>query len=159
MTEPEPKARERDLATNRRARHEYRILETVEAGIELLGSEVKSARGGQASLAESFADFDRGQAVLRDLHLQPYRFSHTATPDPRRPRRLLLHKREILRLQGLAATQGIAVVPLRLYVKRGRIKVELALCRGKQHADRRETLRRKTFEREAEREIAARRRA
>lgn len=159
MTEPEKQKAPRDLATNRKARHEYSILEVMEAGIELRGTEVKSLRAGQVSLAESFADVERNEAFLRDLHIQPYAFGNQFNHDPRRPRRLLLHRREIDRLRGLLATQGITLIPLRLFLKRGRVKVELAVCKGKQHEDKRETLRANTARREAEREMADRRRA
>jgi SsrA-binding protein len=156
MTESSKASAPRDFATNRRARHEYILLEKLEAGIELLGAEVKSIRDGQASLAESFGDVTGGQLFLRDLTIQPYRFATAFTADPSRPRRLLMHRREIARLQGMISTEGITLIPLRLYARQGRIKVELAVCRGKQHADKREAIRRQTAAREADRDIAAR---
>jgi len=156
MTESSKSSAPRDLATNRRAHHDYSILEKLEAGIELLGTEVKSLRDGQVSLAESFGDVEGGELFLRELTIQPYRFGNVFNHEPRRSRRLLLHRREILRLQGMTATEGVTLIPLRLYVKNGRIKVELAVCKGKQHADKRETLRKQTATREADREIAAR---
>jgi SsrA-binding protein len=156
MSESSKASASRDFATHRRARHEYVLLEKMEAGIELLGAEVKAIRDGQASLAESFGDVEGGQLFLRDLTIQPYRFARAFTADPSRSRRLLMHGREIARLQGLIAAGGVTLIPLRLYARKGRIKVELALCRGKQHADKREAIRSRTAAREADREIASR---
>mgnify|MGYP005844169851 FL=1 len=144
------------MATNRRARHDYFILETLEAGIELRGTEVKSVRAGEVSLAESFADVENGQVVLRDLHIQPYRCGNVHNHEPKRPRRLLLHEREIARLQGLCAVKGQALIPLDLHLRRGRVKVELGVCKGKHFADKRETLRRREADREARRAVAER---
>ncbi len=147
------------VATNRRARHEYFILETLEAGIELRGTEVKSVRAGEVSLAESFADIENGQVVLRDLHIQPYRCGNVHNHEPKRPRRLLLHAREIARLHGQCAVKGHALIPLDLHLRRGLVKVELGVCKGKHHEDKRETLRRREADLEARRAIAERRRA
>jgi SsrA-binding protein len=143
------------IATNRRARFEYEILETVEAGIALLGPEVKSLRQGRANLADSFATIRRGEALLVHLHIAPYEQAGRENPDPRRDRRLLLHRREIRRLGGKVAERGFTLVPLQLYWKNGRAKVELGLARGKRQYDKREAIRR----RETDREVARLRRA
>jgi|SRR5579875_3762746 SsrA-binding protein len=135
---------------NRRARHEYHILETVEAGIVLTGPEVKSLRSGGASLAEAYARVRDGEVWLVGMHIAPYDHGGYADHEPRRPRKLLLHKEEILRLQGRVQEKGLTLVPLRLYFKRGRAKVELGLARGKQLWDKRRAI----AEREALRETA-----
>lgn len=145
------------VATHRSARRDYHILERLEAGIELRGSEVKSVRAGDVSLNESFAQLEQGQLFLMGLHIKPYACSHHVPSDPVRPRRLLVHRHEIKRLVGQLTLKGLTLVPLRLYLRRGRIKVELALARGRQQGDKREALRRKTADREAARAIAARR--
>ncbi len=147
--------REGALATNRRARHTYAILDRIETGIELRGTEVKSIRAGSASLQESFARVDGGQLYLEGMHVDPYRHGNVHNHDPRRSRRLLAHRAEIARLAGQVSLKGCTLVPLRLYLKRGRVKVELGICRGKLQADKRETLRRRTADREAERAMAA----
>lgn len=143
------------LATNRKARHQYHILDSWEAGLALTGGEVKSCRAGQASLAEAYAAFDGGELFLYDLHIQPYAPAaagfHPAAPD--RPKKVLMHRRELDRLAGLLKLKGHTLIPLKLYLARGKIKVELALGKGKLLYDKRETLRRQTAEREAAREI------
>ena len=136
------------IATNRRARFEYEILETFEAGIALLGPEVKSLRQGKANLADAYATVRRGDALLVHLHISPYEQAGRANPDPRRDRRLLLHKSEIRRLTGRLAERGFTLVPLRLYWKNGRAKVELGLARGKRLHDKRETIKRRESDRE-----------
>jgi SsrA-binding protein len=146
------------VATNRRARHEYFVLETVEAGIELHGTEVKSVRAGEVSLAESFASVENGQVLLRDLHIQPYRYGNVHNHEPKRPRRLLLHHREIARLYGQCAVKGQALIPLDIHLRRGLVKVELGVCKGKHTEDKREALRRREADREAQRAISDRRR-
>jgi SsrA-binding protein len=152
------KAAERDLVANRRAFREYQILEKLEAGLELLGPEVKSIRDGRVSLAEAFADIHGGQAFLRDCRVEPYAHSRRDDFDPVRPKRLLLKRVELDRLVGHTAVKGRTLIPLRLYLRRGFIKLELGLGVGRQLADKREVLKRRTHEREAAREIAARRR-
>ncbi len=144
---------------NRKARRDFTVLERFEAGLALLGTEVKSVREGRADLAGGFADLDGDNLVLRDVHITPYEVGHQFNHEPRRPRRLLLHRREIRRLVGQMALKGRTVVPLALYFNRhGRIKVELGLCQGKQAGDKRETLRRQTADRDAERALADRQR-
>ncbi len=144
------------LASNRRATHDYFILERFEAGLALSGAEVKSVKDGRVSLQEAYAQVDHGQAWLHGLHIQPYEHSRQPEYQPARARRLLLHRTEIDRLLGETTRKGHAIIPLRLYIKRGWIKLELALAKGKQVADRRETLRRKEADREAARAIADR---
>jgi SsrA-binding protein len=147
-------AERRIVATNRRARYEYEILDTVEAGIALVGAEVKSLRSGGASLSDAWATVRRGEVFLLNAHISPYPQAGRENPDPRRERRLLLHRREIARLEGQVAERGRTLVPLALYFNRaGRAKVELAVARGKRRHDRRETIRRREEEREVRREL------
>jgi SsrA-binding protein len=138
------------IATNRRARYEYEVLERVEAGLVLLGPEVKSLRAGKASLTDSFATIRRGEAFLHNLHIPPYPQAGRENPDPKRDRKLLLHRAEIARLEGRVAERGLTLVPLSLYFRDGRAKVELALARGRRQHDKREAIR----ERESDRELA-----
>jgi SsrA-binding protein len=146
------------VATNRKARRDYQVLEKYEAGIELRGTEVKSLRDGKVSIAESYARIEDGEVFLHQLHIMPYEYGNVHNHDPVRVRRLLLHKHEIKTLFGKTAVKGNALIPLRIYFKRGKAKVELALCRGKQQQDKRETIKRKTAQREAERTMAAHKR-
>ena len=134
------------------------MLEKMEAGIELRGTEVKSLRDGRVSLNESFADVARNEVWLRDVRIEPYAFGNVHNHDPARPRKLLLHRDEIARLLGQTTIKGLTLIPLQLYLKRGRVKVELALCRGKHAEDKRETIKRRDADREAARAIAAHRR-
>ena len=144
------------IASNRKARRDYVILEKIEAGIALLGPEVKSIRTSKVDLTAGFASLENGEVTLRDVHIKAYEYSHQFTHEPTRPRRLLLHKREINKLSGKLTQKGLTLIPLSLYFnQRGKVKVELGLCKGKQMADKRETLRRKTADREAERAIAS----
>ena len=136
------------IATNRRARFEYEILETVEAGIELLGPEVKSLRAGRANLGDAYAVVRGGEVWLLSLHISPYEQAGRENPEPQRDRRLLLHRREIRRLGGKVAEKGLTLIPLRLYWKEGRAKVELGLVRGKRLYDKRQTVRRRETDRE-----------
>ncbi len=138
------------IARNKRAWHNYKILEKVEAGIQLLGSEVKSLREGKVSLADSFARIDKGEVFLYNMHISPYSHS-TDKGDPTRSRKLLLHRREIEALLG-KLSKGLSLIPLSLYFKRGRVKVELAFAIGKREFDKREAIKK----REAEREIRKR---
>jgi SsrA-binding protein len=140
---------DRSIATNRRARHEYEILETVEAGLVLRGTEVKSLRDGLVNFKDSYASVRNGEGWLLGCHISPYSHGTDANHDPERDRKLLLHKKEIARLSGKISEKGLTLVPLRLYFKGGRAKVELGLARGKKLHDKRATLR----EREARREM------
>ena len=146
------------LATNRKAFHDYLIEERYEAGIALWGTEVKALREGQANLQDSFARIEDGNVVLHQCHISPYSHGARENHDPLRPRRLLLNRDEINRLAGKVQQKGLTLVPLQFYLKKGRIKVELALARGKQRGDKRETLRRKVAEREVERAMKRERR-
>ncbi len=141
------------VARNRKARHEYEILETYEAGLVLKGPEVKSIRAGKVSLAEAFARVDDGEVWLYGMHVTPYDPAARWNEDPTRPRKLLLKGSEIRRLIGATREKGLALVPLELYFRRGYAKLALALGRGKKLHDKRETLKRKTHQREMEREL------
>jgi len=145
--------RARPLAVNRRARHEYHLLEREVAGIELLGTEVKAIRDGRVNLTEAHVSFERGEAFLVGCHISPYEHGGYASHDPLRRRRLLLHRRPIDRLAARVREKGLTVVPLAVLVEGNWIKVEIALARGKQLHDKRETLRRRTLEREAEQAV------
>jgi SsrA-binding protein len=136
---------------NRRARHEYHILESIEAGLVLTGSEVKGIRAGGASLTEAYARFRDGEAWLLGMHIPPYRQGSFSNGEPTRPRKLLLHKAEIARLQSRVAEKGLTIVPLSLYFRRGMAKVQLGLVRGKKLWDKRAAV----AKRDVEREIAA----
>jgi len=136
---------------NRRARHEYHILESVEAGLVLSGTEVKAIRAGGASLAEAYARFRDGEAWLMGMHVPPYRQGSFSNSEPTRARKLLLHKEEIVRLQSRVAEKGLTIVPLRLYFTRGKAKVALGLVRGKKLWDKRADV----AKRDVQREIAA----
>ena len=143
------------LATNRKARHEFQILDSWESGLSLTGDEVKSCRAGQASLAEAYAAFDKGELYVYGLRIQPYLAAKSGfnTHEPDRPKKVLMHRRELDRLAGQLQLKGHTLVPLKLYLVRGKIKLELGLGKGKLLFDKRETLRRKTDEREAAREM------
>lgn len=144
------------LARNRKALHEYHVEDTWEAGIVLLGPEVKSARAGRISLAGAFAAIDRGELWLHDAHISPYDPASQFNADPLRRRKLLLHRREIRRLIGLTQQKGYTLVPLDMYLREGRIKLTLALARGKKLHDKREALKRKAADREVERAVRQR---
>jgi SsrA-binding protein len=147
---------EQIICVNRQARHNYFIDETFEAGLVLLGSEVKSLRDGKANLVDSYAQIRHGQAFLVNTHISPYAGANQFNHEPTRVRKLLLHAREIERLTGKTKERGLTLVPLKLYFKNGRAKVELGLARGKKLYDKRETLRRKVAEREVERSLKSR---
>ena len=149
-------AGERVICVNRQARHNYFIEETYEAGLVLLGSEVKSLRDGKANLKDSYARIQKGEAFLLNAHVSPYPGANRFNHEPTRTRKLLLHAREIERLTGKTQEKGLTLIPLRMYFKAGRAKVELGLARGKKLYDKRETLRRKMADREVERSIKSR---
>ena len=138
------------VARNRKARHEYQILDTVEAGLVLMGPEVKSVREGKVNLQEGYATIERGEAFLHDVHISPYDAANRWNVDPIRKRKLLLGKAEIRDLGRRVAEKGLTLVPLRLYFKQGRAKVELGLARGRKTLDKRHAIR----EREERREVA-----
>lgn len=143
-----------DIATNRKARHNYHISERYEAGIELKGTEVKSIRAGKVNIGDSFARVDKGEAWLYQCDIRPYEQASHEFHVPLRNRRLLLHKNEIRKLAALTDQQGATIVPLRLYWKNGRVKVELGVGKGKDQHDKREDIKRRVHEREVSREIA-----
>jgi SsrA-binding protein len=143
------------LARNRAARHEYEILETFEAGLELHGTEVKSLRGGRANLREGYVRIENGQAWLMQTHISPYEQGNRANQEPERRRRLLLHKREIEYLDGKVRLQGLTLVPLDLHLRNNRIKLEIGLARGKKLWDKRQAIAERDSRREADR-VAAR---
>ncbi len=147
---------EATVVVNRRALHEYHVLGRMEAGIVLRGAEVKAIRDHRCSLAEAYAAIKEGEAFLFGFHVQPYEHARAEDHNPLRPKKLLLHRREIARLLGQTAQAGMTLIPLKLYFRRGRLKVELGICRGKHHGDKREAIRRKTAEREARRAMAGR---
>jgi SsrA-binding protein len=136
------------IADNRKAFHDFHILETFEAGIALLGTEVKGIREGQANLRDSYARVEKGEVWLFNVHINPYSHRGYVDHDPKRKRRLLLHKYEIRKLIGKTVEKGLTLVPTRLYFKNGKIKVSIALAKGKQDHDKRETLRRREVDRE-----------
>lgn len=144
----------RIIATNRKASRDYNILEKLEAGIELRGTEVKSIRQGHISLDEGHAQVRDNQVFLHGVYILPYDHGNRFNHEPRRARRLLLHRREINRLIGQLAEKGQTLVPLKIYFKQGRVKVQLGLGKGKHHADRRQDLKRKAADREIARVIA-----
>jgi SsrA-binding protein len=147
------------VATNRKASHEYFLLERFEAGIVLRGSEIKSIRAGQISLAEAFVSINDGrQAWLVDAHIAPYEQASIHNHDPRRPRQLLLHRSEIRRLWNEIRQKGVTIVPLRVYLKDGRAKIEIAVAKGKHLYDKRETIAKRDAERELERHFREERR-
>ena len=151
---PEIKA----VVKNRKARFRYEILERLECGIVLKGTEVKSLRNGKASLTDGYAFIRRGEVLLANVHIGPYEKAWRENADPRRQRKLLLHRSEISRLGGKVAERGLTLIPLSLYFKNGRAKVELGLCRGKQRRDKRESIRQREMQRDLQRALRGRRR-
>lgn len=137
------------VASNRKARHDYFVEEAFECGIELRGTEVKSMRQGRVNLKESYAAVKNGEMIVSGMHISPYEQGNIFNTDPLRPKRLLMHKREIRRLDGLVQRQGYTLVPLSVYLKDGRMKLELGLCRGKKLHDKRDDM----AERDARRDI------
>ncbi len=144
------------VATNRKARHQYRFYDTYEAGLVLQGSEIKSIRAGRVSLQEGFVLFENGEAWLVNVHIAPYDPASRQNHNPRRRRKLLLHRREIDRLQARVQEKGFTVVPTKLYLKNGLAKVEIALVRGKKQYDKRQTLAKRDAKRQVERAIKER---
>ena len=143
-----------EIANNRKALHDYHILETIEAGVELKVTEVKSIREGRINLRDSFARVENGQCLLYGCDIQPYAQASWEQHDPKRVRRLLLHKKEIMRLYGVCQIKGNALVALRAYWKGPRVKIELGVARGKIATDKREDLKKKEAKREVDREMA-----
>lgn len=144
------------VARNRKARHEYEILETFEAGMVLKGPEVKSLRDGKASFQDAFARVERGEVWLHSLHISPYEQANRFNVDPLRPRKLLMNRHEIRRLVGKVEEKGLTLVPLEIYFARGNAKVQLGLARGKKLHDKRDALKQKQLDREARRAVGGR---
>jgi len=155
-TKPKAKPARKLIAQNKKARHEYSILDTYECGVVLMGTEVKSLREGRASLADAFATIDDGEVYLHNVHIPEYAFGSWTNHTPRRVRKLLLHKGEIQRLIGRTKESGLTLVPLSLYFNEGKVNVELALARGKKTWDKRQDLARRDADREVRRELGRR---
>ena len=145
------------IAQNREAHHEYFVIEALETGVELVGTEVKSLRAGGVNLKDSWADIDDGEIILKGMHISPYEQGNIFNKDPLRPRKLLMHKREILRLFAKIKQDGYTLVPLSLYFKGPRVKVEIGLCKGKKLYDKREAAAKKDAKREMDRALKQRR--
>ena len=141
----------KEITSNRKAFHEYFVLERFEAGIELAGTEVKSIRAGNVNLKDSFCTIKNGELFVRGMHISPYEHGNIFNKDPVRPRRLLMHKREILKLNAHVMQDGVALVPLSLYFKDSRVKVELGLCKGKKLHDKRDSEANREFKRDMDR--------
>ena len=146
-----PDRAERDLAVNRRAYHDYFIDEKYEAGMMLTGPEIKSVRNGRANLRDGFVRIDNGEAWLENVHISPYAQGNVLTQEPLRPRKLLLHRKEISSLIGKVKQKGYTLIPLRIYIARNRAKVEVGLARGKRQYDKREAIAARDAKREIER--------
>ena len=141
------------IATNKKAFHEYFVIESFEAGIALSGTEVKSIRGGGVNLKEAWCSIDNGEMIIKQMHISPYEYGNIFNKDPKRNRKLLLHKREIMRLLGLVKQQGLTLIPLSIYFKGSLVKVQLGLCRGKQLHDKRATAAKRDANRAIDRAI------
>ena len=150
---------DKTVASNRRARHDYQIEETIEAGMVLTGPEVKSLRAGRASLQDAYARVDGNAVWLENLHIPPYEMADTRRYEPTRPRKLLLHRDQIGRLLGKTAERGLTLIPLKIYFTRGLAKIELGLGRGKRKYEKRQTIAEREHRREMERAFGARRKS
>jgi SsrA-binding protein len=149
-----PKSDQKVIAQNRKARHNYHIVETYETGIALLGTEVKSLRDGRANFKDAYADVRDNEVWLHGMHISPYSHGNINNHDPERDRKLLLHRNEIRRLIGKTKEAGLTLVPLQLYFKAGKVKVQLALAKGKKLYDKREAIAKREAERETKRHMA-----
>jgi SsrA-binding protein len=154
MARSEATERVKTIATNRRARRNYSVVETLEAGMSLLGSEVKSLREGRMDLKDSYALVRNGEAYLVGAYIGPYEFARDGGHEAERERKLLLHRREIDRIAGQVAEKGLTLVPLQVYFKEGKVKIELGLAKGKTTYDKRETLKERDASRDVERAMA-----
>ena len=139
------------IADNRKARHDYFVIETYEAGIELFGTEVKSLRAGGVNLKDSYCEIDGGEMFALGVHISPYEKGNIFNREPLRPKKLLLHKREIMKLTGLVSREGYTLVPLSLYFKGSRVKMALGLCKGKKLYDKRDSIAKRDADRDIER--------
>lgn len=144
------------VANNKKAFHDYFVIESHEAGIELFGTEVKSVRNGRINLKDAWCSIDGGEIFVRGMHISPYDHGNIFNRDPLRVRKLLLHKREINRLYGLMKQQGYTLIPLSAYFKKGRLKIQVGLCKGKKNYDKREDMARKSAKRDMERAVKER---
>ena len=144
------------IAQNRRARHDYFVLETWEAGIELKGTEVKSIRLGQCNLKDCYGMVKNGELLVQGMHISPYEKGSFSNTDPMRPKRMLMHKAEIRKLHQSVMQQGLAIVPLSVYLKDGRVKAEIALCKGKKLYDKRDDMAKRDAQRDIDRSMASR---
>lgn len=147
----EDKCGKKMIVVNREVRHEYFVIEALETGIELVGTEVKSLRAGGVNLKDSWADIDDGELIAKGIHISPYEQGNIFNKDPDRPKRLLMHKREIRKLHDLQKQDGYALIPLSLYFKDSRVKVELGLCKGKKNYDKRDAIAKRDAKREMDR--------
>ncbi len=147
----EEKKGSRIIAENRKARHDYFVIETYEAGIELFGTEVKSLRAGGVNLKDSYCEIDGGELFALGVHISPYEQGNIFNREPLRPKRLLMHKREIMKLTGLVSRDGYTLVPLSLYFKGSRVKMAVGLCKGKKLYDKRDSIARRDADRDIER--------
>ncbi len=146
------------VSRNKKAYHDYFVIDSYEAGIELFGTEVKSVRQGKINLKDAWCTIDDGELFVNGMHISPYEFGNIFNRDPLRKRRLLMHKREINRLFGEIKQQGYTLVPLSAYFKKGKLKIQVGLCKGKKNYDKRESIARKDAQREAERALRDRQR-
>ena len=153
MTKAKAKSEFQSIAENRKARHDYFVEETFEAGVVLVGSEVKSCRAGRVNLRDAYAQVKEGELYLHNCHISPYEQANRFNHEPLRPRKLLMHRGEILRLFGQVREKGFALVPLRLYFKKGKVKVELALAKGKKAYDKRDDIAARDVKREMARAL------
>ena len=151
------KQENRTIAENRKARHDYFVVETFEAGVELFGTEVKSLRGGNVNLKDSYCEIDEGELFALGMHISPYEQGNIFNKDPLRPKKLLMHKREIMRLAGLVSRDGYTLVPLSLYFKVSYVKMALGLCKGKKLYDKRDDMAKRDADRIIERQMKDRR--
>ena len=147
------------ITVNRAARHEYFVLETIEAGIELAGTEIKSIRNGSVNLKEAWSDINSGEVFVYGMHISPYEKGNIFNKDPFRARKLLLHKKEIVKLQTKLKQDGLTLIPLSLYFKDSRVKVELGICKGKKLYDKRESAAKKDAQRDIQRAVKERSRS
>ena len=146
------------IARNKKASHEYFILERFECGIELFGTEVKSIRNGKINLTDAYASIDNGEVFVKGMNISPFEQGNIFNRDPLRPKKLLMHKKEILKLYGQLKTQGYALIPLSVYLKGSRVKLELGLCKGKKLYDKREDIARRDAKKDIARELKNRNR-
>ena len=156
MAESTKEKERKVIAENRKARHDYHVLETWEAGVALLGTEVKAIREGRVNLRDSYARVDKGEVWMLNVHISPYSHRGSAEHAELRERKLLMHRHEIRKLVGQTAEKGLTLVPLELYFKKGRVKVLIALAKGKQAHDKRETIRKREVDRETRAAVKAR---